>query len=484
MVSPEFFPYAKVGGLGDVVGALPKILAKQNIDVRICLPLYGGIEKKPSWKFFENIPVYLGNQTKICRVWEALQDECIIYFIEYNQYFERNGIYSGQLGPHFDNGERFAFFSKASIDVCKALKWIPDVIHCHDWTTGLIPVYLNTTEALGALKNTATVFTIHNLQHQGFFDKNILNYAGIPFSEYKQDGLEALGCVNFMKGAIYHSTKITTVSETYAKEIQTTEFGCGLENVLKFKAADLIGITNGIDTDVWNPETDPLIPQNFSLKDLSGKKICKKTLQAKFDLPQDEKIPVLGVVSRLYDQKGLDVFFDIIPNLLATNNLQIIIVGAGEPFLEQKINELSSKYPQNVASYIGYKNDIAHLVEAGADMFVMPSRFEPCGLNQMYSMRYGTLPIVRNTGGLADTVIDAFNNDEKIACGFVFNELNHNNLINIILQANNLFLNNYQKFQNLQINAMSKDFTWNKSANLYQDVYSWAITTKQKNRAN
>ncbi len=480
MVTPEMAPFAKVGGLGDVLQALPKALIEAGHDVRICIPLYGNIKPQSHWKVFENVEVRLGGHTRICRVWEMIDEGYpVVYFIEYNQYFERYEVYAGPWGAHFDNSERFTFLSRASLDLCYNLNWIPDVIHGHDWTTGLLPVYLNTVEYGKPLGKTATVFTVHNLEHHGVFDKNVLGFAGIPFSEFRADSLESMGSVNFMKGALYHSTKITTVSPTYAREIQTPEFGCGLHHVLKFKAADLIGILNGIDDKEWNPETDPYLPCNFSVRTLDGKRVCKETVQNHFGLPVLGDIPLFGVVSRFYAQKGLDVLISLLPNFLDNMKAQVVVLGTGEWGMEEGFRNLQRLYPNQLALCIGYNNQLAHWIEAGCDFFIMPSRFEPCGLNQMYSMRYGTLPIVRKTGGLADTV-ENYNEDTIQGTGFVFQDFTSKAIYNTLGWACATYYDRPDHYRQLQLNAMQKDFGWSRSASLYESVYKWAIDARKE----
>ncbi|MDR0392999.1 MAG: glycogen synthase GlgA [Puniceicoccales bacterium] len=479
MASPECYPYATVGGLGDVMGALPMYLNQLGHDVRVCLPLYGSIQPQDSWKAYDNVVVHLGEHERICRIWEHVNRAIVYYFIEYQQYFGRYEIYEGPWGPHFDNGERFAFFSRAVLDLCYSLKWYPDVLHCHDWTTGLIPVYINTRECNQKLNRAATVFTIHNLEHQGVFAPDILAYAGIPFSEYRCDSLESMGAVNFMKGALFHATKLTTVSPNYAREIQTHVGGCGLHPVLKFKAGDLIGILNGIDETLWNPSTDTWLPATYTADNLTGKGICKQHLQRYFSLKIDPHVPVYGVVSRLYFQKGLDILLDILPSLLSRLRIQMVVLGNGEVSWEQRFCEIAGQYPQQLGVYIGFDTSLAHLIEAGSDLFVMPSRFEPCGLNQMYSMRYGTLPIVRNTGGLADTVHSLDETTGK-GTGFAFNELTHDALWNTIGWACATYYDRPQTFASMQQQAMHTDFSWNKAAKAYEQVYQWAIQARQK----
>ena len=471
MVSPECYPFAKVGGLGDVLGALPLKLADYGHDIRVCIPLYGSIP--PQGKRYDNIEVHLGGHTRICSVWEYTQDKITYYFIEYQQYFGFKDIYVNDIY----NGERFAFFCRAVLDTCITLQWTPDIIHCHDWTTGLIPVYLNTVLRNHKLGRVATVFTIHNLEHQGIFQPDLLAYTGLPFSEFRADSLESLGCINFMKGALYHATKLTTVSPSYAKEIQTSSMGEGLHNVLRFKAGDLIGILNGIDENIWNPSTDPFIATQYTARNLKNKQLCKENLRKVLNLPKNSS-PILGIISRLYPQKGLDVFLDVAPYILKNIQIQIVVIGSGDPSWEQRLRDLEKQFPYQVRTFIGYNSPLAHQVEAGGDLFLMPSRFEPCGLNQMYSMRYGTLPIVRDTGGLRDTV-ESLDEKNGRGCGFKFSELSPNTIYDTIGWACSTYYNRPQTFLNMQKSAMSKNFSWNKSAQKYEDVYHWAIKQRQ-----
>lgn len=469
MASPECYPFAKVGGLGDVVGALAKFLGQEGHDVRVFLPLYGCIDLPKNTTNYENIEVRLGGHQRICRVWKHRMEGVVYYFIEYQQYFSGQTIYAN--GDY--NGERFAFFDKAILDICEAFHWIPDVIHCHDWTTGLIPVYLNTVYQNSPLSKVASVFTIHNLEHQGIFSPDILAYAGIPFNEFHAHSLEALGRVNFMKGALYHATKLTTVSPTYAKEIQTPYFGHGLDAVLRFKAGDLIGILNGIDDTIWNPQTDPHLEAHFSSSDLQGKQICKKAIQSKLGLPIVD-VPLIGVISRLYAQKGLDIFMDVLPFIFDHMQVQVIAIGSGEPHWEHRLNELTKRFPDKMKVYIGYNNRLAHQTEAGCDLFMMPSRFEPCGLNQMYSMRYGTLPIVRATGGLLDTV-ENLDETKETGCGFVFDNLCPDAIYNTVGWACATYFDRPKLFRKMQKTAMLKNFGWQNAVTQYTQVYHWAI---------
>lgn len=476
MISPECAPFSKVGGLADMVSALSKQLAGQGHDVKIFTPLYSCVKKDDSFKkAVYSLSVHLGlGIEEFCAVWSKNLGKAQVYFAEFNKFYARAGIYNEGSVSYADNGARFAFLSKAALEFCGAINWIPDVIHCHDWTTGFVPVYLNTIYRYAPIGGAATVFTIHNMQHQGIFPREILDYAGLPSGEvFNSRNCEALGSVNLMKGAIYNSTKISTVSPTYAKEIQTKEYGCGLDGLLRFKAADMVGIINGIDYDEWNPSTDKFLPANYSVKDMKDKEICKKALQSRLGLNLDKNIPVFGVVSRLYDQKGLDLLAHIIDPLMSNMKIQLAIVGSGEQWLENSFKRFANVYSGRVGVHIGYDNALSHLLEAGADFFLMPSRFEPCGLNQLYSMAYGTPPIVRHTGGLADTV-EQYVEDGAKGDGFVFYDATTSALYNTIGWACSTFYDRKKDLENLRINGMKKDFSWKNSAGDYAKLYTWA----------
>lgn len=481
-VAPEIAPYAKVGGLADVVGALTREFSEAGHEVRTLVPRYGFLQQDDTWVArSEPLAVHLGTGTEYARVWRMPYRDTPggVYWLEYDKYFHRHEIYTGPWGSHADNHERFSFLSRAAIDYCHQEAWYPDIIHCHDWTTGLVPVYLNTTEHGTPLGHAASIFTIHNLQHQGLFGRETLDFAGLPQSLFRPDCLESVGLVNMMKAGLYNATKLTTVSPTYAHEIQQPELGCGLNHVLKFRAADLIGVLNGIDVKEWNPATDPLLPANFTVDDLSGKAVCKAELQKAFGLEVARGIPVFSAVARLFDQKGLDLLAAIVPWLMDTMQIQIAILGAGDPGLENAFRELAERYPGRVGAFIGYNHKLSHLVEAGSDCFVMPSRFEPCGLNQMYSMAYGTLPIVRSTGGLVDTV-QQYVEGRGQGTGFRFEHATNEALYYTIGWACATYYDRPKEFRKLQHNAMSRDLSWQASAEVYGNVYRWAIDARHR----
>lgn len=476
-VAPEVAPFSKVGGLADVAGALTKEMSRAGHDVRVITPLYGFLKPGDDWTAEPGaFSVHLGGKREeFARLWKTTYPgaDAQVFFIEYAKYYDRHEIYTGPWGGHSDNNERFTFLSRAAIDYCVSRQWYPDVIHCHDWTTGLVPVYLNTTEYGTPLGRAASVFTIHNLMHQGIFGREILDFAGLPRDVFRPDNLESMGLVNMMKAGIYNSTKITTVSPHYASEIQGPEYGCGLNHVLKYRAGDLIGIINGIDTDEWNPATDKHLPATFSARDLSGKAICKRKLQEKLGLEHKPDVPVFCAVARLFEQKGLDLLAEIVPWIMSEMKVQIALLGAGDGRLEQAFLDLQARYPGRVGVSIGYNNALAHLMEAGSDFFVMPSRFEPCGLNQMYSMAYGTLPIVRSTGGLVDTV-EQYVEGRQRGTGFRFEEASAKALYYAIGWACSTWYDRPEDYRMLQQNAMGRDLSWTYSAQKYLDVYHWA----------
>jgi starch synthase len=486
MVTPEVTPVVKVGGLADVVGSLAKVLHQMGHDVRIVLPRYRNLkglqEPQPG---LQPLVVHMGEATAYARVWHTTlpDSEVPLYCIEHNAFFDSESVYTGPSGNDVDNGYRFAFFNRAAIDLCAYLQWTPDVFHLHDWPTALLPVYLNTTLAEDSISQCATLLTLHNMQHQGFCPHAVLRYAGLPESTFRSDCLESYGNLNLLKGGIYNATKITTVSPTYAREIQSSPGGCGLDPLLRFRAGDLIGILNGIDTTEWDPQSDSLIPATFSATELSGKAICKRALQSHFHLAETDGIPLFGVVSRLVDQKGLDLLAAILPRLLDSMAIQIALIGTGDPLLENTFARLAERFPGKLGVFLGFDNRLAHTLVAGSDFLIMPSRFEPCGLSQIYAMRYGTLPVVRDTGGLHDTV-ESFHEASRSGTGFVFRDATASGLYDTIGWACATYYDSPEALQQLQQNAMSQDFSWDRSAATYENVYQWAITARKQTQAN
>lgn len=480
MVTPEVAPLVKVGGLADVVGALPKALAAQGHDVRIVCPGYGGIPRDRTWVGHDRpLTVRVGSEDHYAKIWETVLpgSQIPVYLLEYDAYFGRWEVYDGPWGPHGDNDRRFAFLSRGAIDLCPWLGWIPDVFHGHDWAAGLLPVYLNTTERPTALGNAASVLTIHNLQHQGYCDPSIIDFARLPWEVFRPDGLESMGAVNLLKGGLYHATKITTVSPAYAREIQTEAGGAGLHDVLSFRSADLVGILNGIDEEAWDPSRDAFLPARYEARDLHGKALCKDALQRAMGLEPNPQVPVFGVVSRLYEQKGLDLFQEIIPALMAQRQVQVAILGTGDAWLEEAFCGHAHHFGGRVGVATAFSESLAHLVYGGSDFFVMPSRFEPCGLGQMYAMRYGAPPVVRATGGLVDTVTP-YDEADGSGLGFCFGPLTTEALLGALELACATWYDRPKHYASLQKRGMKEDFSWGRSAGVYGDLYGWALDAR------
>ena len=459
----EAYPFAMSGGLADVAGALPKALRKRFVGCRIILPLYGTIseEMRQKMTFVCNITVPVAWRRQYCGVFEAHIDGVIYYFIDNQYYFKRDNLYG-----FYDDAERFAFFSRAVLEVIPYIGFTPDIIHCNDWQTALIPVYHDAFYKQNELyKDIKTVFTIHNIQYQGKYGYDLYNdVVGLPIERFGI--LQYENCINFMKGAIQCADKITTVSPTYSREILDPYYSHGLDGILKEFTYKLCGIVNVIDVDVYNPETDPLIYKNFSADDMSGKAVNKAELQKELGLPVREDVPVIGVVTRLVKHKGLDLVKRVFEELLQAD-LQFAILGSGEWEFETFFYEMAQKYPEKVGLKLGFKPQLAHRIYAGADIFLMPSQSEPCGLAQMVALRYGTIPIVRETGGLNDTIKDS---DDGKGNGFTFANYNAHDMENTIWRAIDGFKNR-EGWQILRKRAMLCDNSWKTSANAYIGLY-------------
>ncbi len=480
-VSSEVVPFAKTGGLADVAGTLPKALGKAGHKVTIIMPFYNSISSK---KFNikstrQTITVTVGDRKIQGKVFKTLLAKNVeIYFIKQPAYFNREHLYQTQTGDYSDNSERFSFFSKAALELIASLKTKVDIIHCHDWQTALIPVYLKTSYKDNPhLQGIKTILTIHNLGYQGKFWHLDMPMLNLDWNLFTFDKLEFYGQINFLKGGIVFADKITTVSKKYAKEILTPEYGCGLEDALKERKKDIVGILNGIDYTQWNPATDKLLPKKFSVKQLKGKEICRAELQKRFKLPIRKDVPVMAIISRLATQKGFDLLEAIIPNLIKTE-VQVVVLGTGEKRYHELFQTWAKKYPQDVGVALKFDNSLAHLIEAGADFFLMPSRYEPCGLNQMISMKYGTIPIVRATGGLDDSVIP-FNKRTQKGNGFKFKQYNAQEFVKALNQGIVAF-NDAKKFKKLKLNAMKEDFSWDRSAGEYITLYNKLIKQNKK----
>ncbi len=475
IASPEIYPFVKTGGLADVTGALPKALKKLGIDVRVILPKHKGIEE-------QGFPMRYKNRKIACQVSQSFVDGEIVeseydgitaYLVEKDEYYYRDYLYSTPDGDYLDNAERFIFFSKSILEAMKVVDFIPDVLHCNDWETSLAPVFLKTNCKDDPLLNkVSTLLTIHNLGYQGIFWHYDMHLLNVGWEYFTPDYLEFFGHINFLKGGIVFSDILNTVSRQYSNEIQTHEFGCGLDGILQTRRKDLFGIINGIDYEEWNPEKDQYIPARYNAEDLANKKLCKGALQEAYGLPVQENIPLIATISRLADQKGFDLIASSMEEMLAIG-AQYVVLGTGERKYHDLFTQLSRQFPKSFAVRIAYDNKLAHLIEAGADMFLMPSRYEPCGLNQLYSLKYGTVPIVRGVGGLEDTIID-YTKSPDTGTGFKFHEYAKDAMLDATKRAIGTY-QNQSTWQSLVKRCMGEDFSWEKSAKEYVELYKKAI---------
>jgi starch synthase len=469
----EGVPFSKTGGLADVVGALPSALAAQGHKISVYLPLYRQTKLADSAPVLGSITVPFDDHYRFCSVVAGGSQKGIqYYFVDYPPYFDRDALYGTAVGDYPDNAERFALFSRAVIEASKIIG-APDVFHCHDWQTALVPILLRTLYAQDpAFRNSATVFTIHNMGYQGLFPPEILPLLMLPWDLFTITKMEFFGQVNFLKGALVYSDFVTTVSRKYSQEIQTTEYGFGLEGVLRNRAATVSGIINGVDYDIWDPATDKYLAANFSPMDLSGKTEDKLDLLKTFGIANaDPKLPLIGIVSRFAAQKGFDLIAQIMDRL-AREEMTLVVLGTGDKDYEEMFLRLQKQFPQKIAVRIAYDNALAHKIEAGADMFLMPSRYEPSGLNQIYSLKYGTVPIVRATGGLDET-IEPWDARTGKGTGFKFYEYNGESLLLTIKAALQAFRDE-ASWRVLMRNGMAKDFSWAASAKEYVKVYERA----------
>jgi starch synthase len=475
-VASEAVPFAKTGGLADVVGTLPYVLKDLGADVRVLMPYYGMVKqgKIPTTLVAENLEGYLGGTPLAFDVRTPASGDYPFYFVERDEFFERSQLYGTPRGDYFDNLERFSFFCSTILPVCQNLDFQPDVIHCHDWQSSLVPVYLrHRWQEADILKQAKSVLTIHNLAYQGLFAKEKFPLLGLDWSLFNIDGLEYYDRINLLKAGIVFADAITTVSIRYSEEIQTPELGDGLDGVLRTRAASLHGILNGVDYRDWSREKDKLIPATFSPGKLGGKAKNKAALMEAFNLdPKLEKAPILAMISRLADQKGFDLVAAVLPDLLA-QDLMVVILGTGEETYHRWLAQEAPKYPGKLGVKIAFDNGLAHLMEAGADMFLMPSRYEPCGLNQMYSLKYGTIPVVRATGGLADTVEPADPATGE-GTGFLFSDYTPEAFAKALNAALKAFKNQKQ-WRRLVQNAMAQDFSWERSASAYLNLYELLV---------
>jgi len=470
----EVAPFASTGGLGDVAGSLPLALAALGHDVRVVLPRYGQIDRERyGLRHTATFYVPLSSWKERCDILTGtLGRNVTVYFINKDIYFNRPELYRTQKGDYPDNAERFIYFSRAIPELCRVLNFKPDIIHCNDWQTGLVPLYVKRlSETIEELRGARTVFTIHNLGYQGIFWHWDMRLTGLSWDEFTPEGLEFWGNINLLKAGIVHSDVVSTVSATYSKEIQTPAYGHGLDGVLRKRSHDLYGIVNGIDYDIWDPAKDPALPKAYSAANFSGKKKCREGLRKQLDLPQIAG-PLLGMVTRLSDQKGLDILMKALPRILA-QDCQLVIVGTGDERYHRLLIEAGETHRDRMRILLTYDEVLARRIYAGADLFLMPSQYEPCGLGQMHALRYGTVPVVRRTGGLADTVVNFTPRTGK-GTGFVFDEYSPDAFADSVERA----LKEYRRpavWKRLVQAGMKVDFSWTKSAKEYEKLYRKAL---------
>ncbi|MFO8055718.1 MAG: glycogen synthase GlgA [bacterium] len=476
MVTPEMVPFAKTGGLADVAGALPLELAELGQRVSVILPCYRGVEQKyqPEDTGVEVVvPILHGDHwiDKRGRILKTTQDKkADVYLVKMDEYYDRDALYALPERDYTDNCARFTFFCRAVMDFLKAKDWRPDLIHSHDWQSALVPIYLNTVYREDPLlSGVPAVFTIHNLAYQGLFWMWDMKLIGVPWDYFTSEYLEYYGKLNLLKGGIVFSDIITTVSRGYAREIQTVEHGLGLDGVLRDRDRDLYGIVNGIDYNIWSPENDNHIPANYSADDLSGKARCKKELQEEMRLAESARTPLLACISRLADQKGFDLLTAVIDEFLE-GDIQFVLLGTGDIKYQKIFKDISFRYPDKTGINITYDEALAHRIEAGADIFVMPSLYEPCGLNQLISLRYGTVPAVRATGGLDDTIRE-WDPETGEGNGFKFGNYNERDFLECLQRAL-AFYSRREEWQEIMRSGMREDYSWSASAKEYLWLYN------------
>ncbi|MBI4949152.1 MAG: glycogen synthase GlgA [Deltaproteobacteria bacterium] len=471
-IAPEAAPFSKTGGLADVAGSLPKALKRLGADVALFVPFHR--ETAESNLKFEttgiDITVPLWRRKIKAEVLSYTGGEVPVYFIKKDELFDRSFLYGTPEGDYYDNLERFAFFSRAVLEALKEGGFSPDIVHCNDWQTGLVPAYLKDAyRGDPYFAKTASVFTVHNIAYQGLFDWKLYELMNLGPHLFNPEGLEFWGKVNLLKAGLAYSEIITTVSEAYGQEIQTEEYGYGLEGLLRNRKGSLHGVINGIDYSEWDPETDPLIPSRYSADDLNGKKVCRRALLKEFGLKLKPRTPVIGIISRLAAQKGVDILAEAMPALMELD-LALVVLGSGDRQYRDLIGGLAERYPEKLSVKIAFDHKLSHLVEAGSDIFLMPSRYEPCGLNQIYSLKYGTVPVVRATGGLDDTVRGYAGGE---GTGFKFREYSAKALVDKVKEALAVFAER-DAWKELQVRGMREDFSWERSARKYMELYRTA----------
>lgn len=478
IAASEAVPFAKTGGLADVAGTLPRELSALGHDVRLIIPRYKIVEQKNfrSERLDGKISVPMADGAVECGVSIHTDNEIKTLFIENDGFYNRDELYGNKDGDFPDNAARFTFFSKGALLALKLTGFKPDIIHVHDWQTALIPLYLKSIFKNDPLfSETSSVLTVHNIGYQGLFWHLDMPLVGVGWKYFTPEGIEFYGKINFLKAGMVYADVINTVSEKYAQEIQTPEYGFGLDGVLRARRKNLYGILNGIDTDEWNPKTDTFIVKNYGPDDLSGKIENKRALLSNFYLPEKLNVPLIGIVSRLADQKGFDILAEAAGEIMSMD-LMMVILGTGERRYHNLLTRLGKEYPTKLGIKLTFEPQIAHLIEAGSDMFLMPSRYEPCGLNQMMSMRYGTIPVVRATGGLDDTVTN-YSEKEGTGTGIKFGPYTPRALSSAVKKAVSLYKKR-EHWQKMMKNAMARDFSWKASAKKYEKLYTEALKKK------
>jgi len=473
-VASECAPYAKCGGLGDVVASLPQALRALGVDTRVMIPLYDSIDRG-KWGLVPEPSCLVkagGGEVNGCGVWHGMAEGGVpMWFIEHDRFFARGGIYDDQGEEFDDNAFRFGLLCMAAAQVCRDREWIPDVVHVHDWPTAVLPVLMDAWRKAGApLGRAGSVLTIHNQAYQGYSHDSVLAYLGLGPEVFTADTLESYGKVNLLKGGLVFADAITTVSPTYAKEILSEPGGFGLSSILQQRGADFEGVLNGADYEVWNPETDRLIPATYGANSLIGKGLCKQELQSQMGLQTDAGVPLFGIVCRLTEQKGTALMREVLPRALEQMSMQLVVLGSGEHHDEDFLRGLARDFPGRVGVEIGYSDELAHRIEAGADFFLMPSLFEPCGLSQLYALRYGTLPVVHATGGLEDTV-EQYNEGEGTGTGFKFYGANGLAFMDAIRWAVETWFERPSHITMMRELAMEQRFDWETSAKRYVEIY-------------
>ena len=479
-VSSEVVPFAKSGGLADVSGSLPKALQEYGMDVRVVMPLYSAVRKNmfDPTPVIDNLHVISGGMNLSARVFKAKSQKRVpTYFVEREDLFSRPNLYGDSAGDYYDNFERFSFFSHAALKLAQRTDFKPDIIHCHDWQTGLIPALLKGPYKIDFFSETSVLFTIHNMGYQGIFPADKLAKTGLDSTVFfHQEGIEYWGNISLLKSGIVYSDAVTTVSPTYAEEIRTDEFGLGMEGILANKKKSLYGVLNGVDYNIWNPEKDKNINRPYSLNNMAGKKAAKKELINELSLKSNliDK-PLFGMVTRIDKQKGLDLVLEIMDEFMALD-AGFVLLGSGDKYIEDAMIAASKKHSGKIGIGTGFNDPLAHKIIAGSDVFLIPSRYEPCGLTQMYALKYGTIPLVRATGGLNDTVFN-YDNETGTGNGFKFDAADPVELLSCIREAAGLYKDK-KHWAQLISNGMKENFSWNRSAEKYIEIYNETIQKK------